>query len=326
MGQKINPISLRLQTTNRSFDSCWYNNYYYSELLSQDLKIRIYLQSILKQIEFPSARFFIQTFQKKTRLFVFFCSPSLSRKIRTKNFNLKIYDIKKLKRTSPTKLKKIKDTNSYRAEKERVNNFFLHSFLISTFLVSKNETNCRNLFSRFLMRKNGENFQKLRLKKNLFISNKSRNDASSLSLKKNISSLSSILTPTYSYRNHMEYVLSKQLNINFELFPIRVSNDFRSALFLAEEIVYYIERRVPFRKIKNKILKEVSLFSQIKGLRIACSGRVGGRSKKAQRAKTESFKYGQTSLHVFSSQIDFAAKTAITPFGAIGVKIWICYR
>ena len=93
-----------------------------------------------------------------------------------------------------------------------------------------------------------------------------------------------------------------------------------------EEIIYYLEKRVSFVKIKNQILREASKSSFVKGLRITCSGRVGGRSKKAQRSKVQIIKYGQTSLHVFSSKIDFASKPAHTAFGLLGIKVWICYN
>ena len=106
----------------------------------------------------------------------------------------------------------------------------------------------------------------------------------------------------------------------------RFSNEKQSAIFLAEEIIYYLEKRVPFLKIKNQILREIAQNSFLKGLRITCSGRVGGRSKKAQRSKVQVIKYGQTSLHVFSSKIDFASKHAHTAFGLLGIKVWICYN
>ena len=108
--------------------------------------------------------------------------------------------------------------------------------------------------------------------------------------------------------------------------PFSISQDWQSAGFLAEEIVYFLERRVTFRRLKNKIIKKISENSNIRGVRISCSGRVGGKSKKAQRAKTECVKYGQTSRHTFSSRIDFAAKTARTSFGTVGIKVWICYN
>ena len=95
---------------------------------------------------------------------------------------------------------------------------------------------------------------------------------------------------------------------------------------MADEIVYFLEKRVPFRRIKAKISQHLSQNPKIRGLRITCSGRVGGKSKKAQRAKTECVKYGQTSLHVFSSQIDFASRTASTVFGSVGVKVWMSYN
>ncbi len=85
---------------------------------------------------------------------------------------------------------------------------------------------------------------------------------------------------------------------------------------------------MPFFKIKNYILKKLAeqKSNHIKGIRVMCSGRVGGKSKKAQRSKIQNFKYGETSLHVFSSKIDFKSKNAFTSFGTLGIKVWICYR
>ena len=96
--------------------------------------------------------------------------------------------------------------------------------------------------------------------------------------------------------------------------------------FCQVQIAFFLEKRIPFRRIKNKLLKQLSKISAIRGVRITCSGRVGGKSKKAQRSKTECIKYGQTSLHVFSSKIDFSMKTAFTRFGSVGIKVWICYN
>ena len=128
------------------------------------------------------------------------------------------------------------------------------------------------------------------------------------------------------YKNYVQGFLFSQFNINTEFMPFSISQDWQSAGFLAEEIVYFLERRVTFRRLKNKIIKKISENSNIRGVRISCSGRVGGKSKKAQRAKTECVKYGQTSRHTFSSRIDFAAKTARTSFGTVGIKVWICYN
>lgn len=128
------------------------------------------------------------------------------------------------------------------------------------------------------------------------------------------------------YKSHLSFSLSKQYNTLFNLFFFRSLIAKQGANFLVQEIIYYLERKMPFRRIKTSLLREIPQYKRIKGIRISCSGRVGGRSKKAQRSKTQSVKIGQTSLGVFSSKIDFACKSAKTRFGLIGVKVWICYQ
>ena len=128
------------------------------------------------------------------------------------------------------------------------------------------------------------------------------------------------------YKSHLEFFLSKQYNTLFNVKFFRSYTEKQGAFFLVQEIIYYLERKIPFRRIKTQVLKEIPRYKRIKGIRISCSGRVGGRSKKAQRSKTQSVKIGQTSLGVFSCKIDFACKSALTRFGLIGVKVWICYQ
>ena len=130
------------------------------------------------------------------------------------------------------------------------------------------------------------------------------------------------------FKKHLESQITNTFFSDTAILFFKFSNEKQSAIFLAEEIIYYLEKKVPFFKIKNKLLKEISKFKNpfLKGLKVTCSGRVGGRSKKAQRAKVQVIKYGQTSLHVFSSKIDFASKHAYTVFGLLGVKVWICYN
>ena len=130
----------------------------------------------------------------------------------------------------------------------------------------------------------------------------------------------------FKYKNHVQSSLSRHFQSNLKFLPFKVNHEWQDAGFFADEIVYLLERRIPFRRLKNRIFKQLTLNTNIKGLRLTCSGRVGGKSKKAQRAKMDSMKYGQTSLHVFSSKIDFAARTAHTPLGSTGIKVWICYK
>jgi ribosomal protein S3 len=330
MGQKINPISLRLESTNRKFDSCWFSDYYYSNLISQDLNIQSYINSILKQIEYPSARFFIQSFQKKTKIFLLFYNPIESRKIRKKIFQLKNYKIVKKRKFFFKKqnIQRLKNTQS-------IKNLYFYYFLFQNYLYpnfsllsnndKKNKLTFNSILAFFFKKKLNIFYKNKKLKS--FKENKIKPKFKLLLEEKALSPIyKQINLSDFQYRKHIEFFLKNQYNIDFHLSPIKVTEDYKSALFLAEEIVYYLERRVSFRKIKYKLFREIKNSPLVKGIRIVCSGRLGGRSKKAQRAKIDSFKYGQTSLHVFSSYLDFALKTAKTRFGTMGIKVWICYN
>ncbi len=139
---------------------------------------------------------------------------------------------------------------------------------------------------------------------------------------------------TGGYKTHIESMIHENFALSVNLQFFKTSNIFQSASFLCNEIVYYLEKKVPFFKLKNIVLKKLthdclqlpcSAKLQIKGIRVMCSGVVPGKSKKSQKSKIQSFKYGETSLHVFSCKIDFKSKTALTNFGTLGVKVWICY-
>jgi len=56
------------------------------------------------------------------------------------------------------------------------------------------------------------------------------------------------------------------------------------------------------------------------GIKITCSGRLGG----AEIARTEQYKEGRVPLHTFRAEIDYAVSEALTTYGIIGIKVWIC--
>jgi hypothetical protein len=109
-------------------------------------------------------------------------------------------------------------------------------------------------------------------------------------------------------------------------YPIRAISPFQSAGFLVESIAYLLQRKNSFRQIKDDIFRELDQYQLIKGARLSCAGRLGGRSKKAQKAKTQSAQWGETSLTVFSSRLAFASKGVNTTYGKVGVKLWLCYN
>ena len=557
MGQKVNPISLRLEKTNRHFDSCWYDDYNYTDLLLQDLRIKNYLKIVLNQIKYPEGRVLIENLPNKSNINLFYCNPSLSRQKKNKDFKLQnknnivkknkkkyqkinkkhwkdeftlaqqtleewknsVYPLtvcafplhgtnnqnlllqyiskkkskkdytvgtnkvaqnlsrkgilrvpcvpsetggvadhnqrrvpsplfkghEKQKKTPKTKdlscLKSTKETYaefinkgikksntlcvpsvpSYKQgeqnninltllqfileEREKVNRAekqkqSIHSFMeLQKKGIDKKWVGERffiryllaQLYGKFLQNKSVYSQESLHTlyqwliffqERNRFVvdpnyapllgtQNISKKKAFSFSFgkkrygdqpeetpskghrgysrisevrKKRIVEakydLGTTLYPykqiapgLYSsyplsrvYKSYLESFLCKQYRTFFNLLFFRSGTEKQGALFLVEDIIYYLERKIPFRRIKSQILKEIPKYTSIRGIRITCSGRVGGRSKKAQRSKIQSVKIGQTPLGVFSSKIDFASKSALTRFGLIGVKVWVCYQ
>jgi len=56
------------------------------------------------------------------------------------------------------------------------------------------------------------------------------------------------------------------------------------------------------------------------GIKVMCSGRLGG----AEMARSEQYKEGRTPLHTLRADIDYALAEALTTYGKIGIKVWIC--
>ena len=128
------------------------------------------------------------------------------------------------------------------------------------------------------------------------------------------------------WKNHLEDSIYAGAHYRCKIHFLLCPSSHQNPLFLATQVVLSLQDRVPFRRLKHRLMRDISKDPKIKGVRITCSGRVAARSKKAQKAKTESIQWGQTSLNVFSDFVHFASKSALTPFGKIGVKVWICYR
>ena len=127
------------------------------------------------------------------------------------------------------------------------------------------------------------------------------------------------------FLSYIEYILSTDLGSNVRVLSWKTKNEKKSALFIVEQIIYFLQKRVPFGKIKQQLWRELKI-KYMRGFRITYSGRLGGRSKKAQRSRQKTFQWGKTSSHVFSSKLSFASKSALTKFGKVGIKVWVCYN
>nr|YP_009136125.1 ribosomal protein S3 [Bucklandiella orthotrichacea]AKC89376.1 ribosomal protein S3 [Bucklandiella orthotrichacea] len=125
----------------------------------------------------------------------------------------------------------------------------------------------------------------------------------------------------YYYWKKMQFFLSNQTKTNTLIRPVKIASVYQSAFLIAQEISWKLEQKKSFRQICRSTFQEIEKCQYVKGIRICCSGRLNG----AEIAKTECRKYGETSLHVFSDQIDYAKAQASTPYGILGVKVWVSY-
>lgn len=91
-------------------------------------------------------------------------------------------------------------------------------------------------------------------------------------------------------------------------------------------VLFLCKKRFSFLKIKELVFKMLASNPTVRGARLVYSGRQGGRSKSAMRAKKQSALWGETALSLFSSRLAFASTGVDTSFGQIGIKLWICYK
>jgi small subunit ribosomal protein S3 len=90
------------------------------------------------------------------------------------------------------------------------------------------------------------------------------------------------------------------------------------AQIVADSIANQVERRISYRRAAKQALQKAIDAGAI-GVKVFISGRLNG----VDIARREYFKEGNIPLHTFRADIDYAKSTAVTTYGAIGLKVWI---
>ncbi|MEG8946806.1 30S ribosomal protein S3 [Rosettibacter firmus] len=117
----------------------------------------------------------------------------------------------------------------------------------------------------------------------------------------------------------IEEELKKITNKEIKVQITEIKRPELDAYLVAENIAKQIEGRISFRRaMKTAITAAMRMGAE--GIRVMCSGRLGG----AEMARTEQYKEGRIPLHTLRADIDYAQATAQTIYGSIGVKVWIC--
>ena len=107
----------------------------------------------------------------------------------------------------------------------------------------------------------------------------------------------------------------KDLKINVK----EVANQDLDATLVAKWIANELENRASFRAVQKKAVQRV-MKAGAKGIKTMVSGRLGG----ADIARSEGYSEGIVPLQTLRSDIDYASVSAMTTYGILGVKVWIC--
>ncbi|PQO22678.1 30S ribosomal protein S3 [Rhodobacteraceae bacterium WD3A24] len=115
-------------------------------------------------------------------------------------------------------------------------------------------------------------------------------------------------------RRKLAKMTASELHLNI----VEVRKPELDARLVAESIAQQLERRVSFRRaMKRAVQNAMRMGAQ--GIRVNVAGRLGG----AEIARTEWYREGRVPLHTLRADIDFANVEASTPYGIIGVKVWL---
>lgn len=107
---------------------------------------------------------------------------------------------------------------------------------------------------------------------------------------------------------------AKQINLNIK--EIRRA-ELDSGL-IAQNVGLQLEKRISFRRAMKKAVVSALRFGA-KGIKIRCSGRLGG----AEIARSEWYREGRVPLHTLRADIDYGTHEALTTYGIIGIKVWV---
>jgi len=115
-------------------------------------------------------------------------------------------------------------------------------------------------------------------------------------------------------RTELEKMTGKQIQLNI----LEVRNPEIDAQLVAQGIAEQLGARVAFRRAMRKA-QQSAMRAGAQGIRIRCSGRLGG----AEMSRAEGYREGRVPLHTLRADIDYGFHEARTTFGRIGVKVWI---
>ncbi len=117
-------------------------------------------------------------------------------------------------------------------------------------------------------------------------------------------------------RDEIQEITGKQVEINIK----EITDPFVDAQLIAENVALQLVKRTHFRRAMKRAVNQ-AMESGAKGVKIKCSGRLGG----AEIARSEWYKDGKIPLQTLRAEVSYGFAEAKTKYGVIGVKVWL-YR
>ena len=115
-------------------------------------------------------------------------------------------------------------------------------------------------------------------------------------------------------KKELENLITRKVSLDIQ----EVRRPEADAQLVAENIAQQLVRRVAFRRAMKKAVSSALRFG-VQGIKISCSGRLGG----AEMSRCEWVREGRVPLHTLRADVDYALAEANTTYGIIGVKVWI---
>ncbi|MBT3756656.1 MAG: 30S ribosomal protein S3 [Candidatus Cloacimonetes bacterium] len=121
-------------------------------------------------------------------------------------------------------------------------------------------------------------------------------------------------------RNELTVLVNKNKKNELNVFVNvqEIKDSWTDAKLVGKEIGSQLQRRISFRRAMKFAIRN-AMRSGVQGIKVQCSGRLGG----AEMARTERYHEGRTPLHTLRADIDYALTEVNTTYGIIGIKIWI---
>jgi small subunit ribosomal protein S3 len=115
-------------------------------------------------------------------------------------------------------------------------------------------------------------------------------------------------------KGDLSKITTKEISIDIQ----EIKNPAVDAQLIAQNVGFQLEKRVAFRRAMKRAIDQAR-SAGAKGIKIRCSGRLGG----AEMARTEGYREGKIPLQTLRADIDYGFSEARTTYGIIGIKAWV---